>query len=78
MRPGLYGFDEADMRLLSASEAQQISGMTDVLGAVFTPALRGHPPQHGLARGLAAVLRARGVRIYEKTRGSAAQAQDNW
>ena len=33
----LYGFDEADMRLLSASEAQEISGMSDVLGAVFTP-----------------------------------------
>ena len=61
----LYGFDEADMRLLSASEAQQVSGMTDVLGAVFTPHCAAiHPAR--LARGLAAVLRARGVRIYEK------------
>jgi len=62
----LYGFDEADMRLLSASEAQQISGMSDVLGAVFTPHCAAiHPAR--LARGLAAVLRAKGVRIYEKT-----------
>ena len=62
----LYGFDEADVRLLSSSEAQQISGMSDVLGAVFTPHCAAiHPAR--LARGLAAVLRARGVRIYEKT-----------
>ncbi len=62
----LYGFDEADVRLLSAPEAQQISGMSDVLGAVFTPHCAAiHPAR--LARGLAAVLRARGVRIYEKT-----------
>ena len=62
----LYGFDEADVRLLSSPEAQQISGMSDVLGAVFTPHCAAiHPAR--LARGLAAVLRARGVRIYEKT-----------
>lgn len=62
----LYGFDEEDMRLLSAAEAREISGMSSVLGAVFTPHCAAiHPAR--LARGLAAVLRARGVRIYEKT-----------
>jgi glycine/D-amino acid oxidase-like deaminating enzyme len=62
----LYGFDEADTRLLSASEAHEISGMTNVLGAVFTPHCAAiHPGR--LARGLAEVLRARGVQIYEKT-----------
>jgi len=62
----LYGFDEADLRLLSASEAQEISGMTNVLGAVYTPHCAAiHPAR--LARGLAGVLRARGVQIYEKT-----------
>ena len=62
----LYGFDEADIRLLTAAEAQEISGMSSVLGAVFTPHCAAiHPAR--LARGLAEVLRARGVRIYEKT-----------
>jgi glycine/D-amino acid oxidase-like deaminating enzyme len=62
----LYGFDEADMRLLSASEAQEISRMSNVLGGVFTPHCAAiHPAR--LARGLAGVLRARGVQIYEKT-----------
>jgi glycine/D-amino acid oxidase-like deaminating enzyme len=62
----LYGFDEADLRLLSASEAQEISGMTNVLGAVYTPHCAAiHPAR--LARGLAGVLRARGVQIYERT-----------
>ncbi|MGN6792501.1 MAG: NAD(P)/FAD-dependent oxidoreductase [Streptosporangiaceae bacterium] len=62
----LYGFDEDDIRLLTASEAHEISGMSNVLGGVFTPHCAAiHPAR--LARGLADVLRARGVRIYEKT-----------
>ena len=62
----LYGFDEGDIRLLTAAEAQQISGMSSVLGAVFTPHCAAiHPAR--LARGLAGVLRSRGVTIYEKT-----------
>jgi glycine/D-amino acid oxidase-like deaminating enzyme len=62
----LYGFDETDIRLLTVAEAQEISGMSSVLGAVFTPHCAAiHPAR--LARGLAGVLRARGVRIYEKT-----------
>jgi glycine/D-amino acid oxidase-like deaminating enzyme len=62
----LYGFGEDDIRLLSATEAQEISGMSSVLGAVFTPHCAAiHPAR--LARGLAAVLRAKGVQIFEKT-----------
>ncbi len=62
----LYGFGDDDIRLLSASEAQEISGMSNVLGAVFTPHCAAiHPAR--LARGLAGVLRARGVHIFEKT-----------
>ena len=62
----LYGFDESDMRLLSAAEAQEFGGVSSVHGGVFTPHCAAiHPAR--LARGLADVLRARGVLIYEKT-----------
>src|SRR5262245_4893678 len=62
----LYGFDDTDIRLLSATEAQELGGVSSVLGGVFTPHCAAiHPAR--LARGLADVLRARGVLIYEKT-----------
>jgi len=62
----LYGFDESDMRLLSAAEAQEFGGVSSVHGGVFTPHCAAiHPAR--LARGLADVLRARGALIYEKT-----------
>jgi glycine/D-amino acid oxidase-like deaminating enzyme len=62
----LFGFDESDLRLLSAAEAQEFGGVSDVLGGVFTPHCAAiHPAR--LARGLADLLRSRGVRIYEKT-----------
>ena len=62
----LYGFDESDLRLLPAEEAQEYGGVSDVLGGVFTPHCAAiHPAR--LARGLADVLRRRGVSIYEKT-----------
>ncbi len=62
----LYGFDESDVRLLSASEATALGGVTDVLGGVYTPHCAAiHPAR--LARGLAEVLRTRGVQIYERT-----------
>jgi glycine/D-amino acid oxidase-like deaminating enzyme len=62
----LYGFDDSDLRLLSAAEAADLGGVSDVLGGVFTPHCAAiHPAR--LARGLASVLRARGVRIYEQT-----------
>ena len=62
----LYGFDDTDIRLLSATEAQEFGGVSDLLGGVFTPHCAAiHPAR--LTRGLADVLRARGVLIYEKT-----------
>jgi glycine/D-amino acid oxidase-like deaminating enzyme len=62
----LYGFDESDLRLLSAAEAREFGGVSNVLGGVFTPHCAAiHPAR--LARGLADILRARGVLIYEKT-----------
>jgi glycine/D-amino acid oxidase-like deaminating enzyme len=62
----LYGFDESDLRLLSAAEARELGGVSDLLGGVFTPHCAAiHPAR--LARGLADVLRGRGVRIFEKT-----------
>ncbi len=62
----LYGFDESDLRLLSAAEAKEFGGVSNVLGGVFTPHCAAiHPAR--LARGLADILRARGVLIYEKT-----------
>ncbi len=62
----LYGFDESDLRLLSAEEAQELGGVSDVLGGVFTPHCAAIHPSR-LARGLADVLRSAGVTIYEKT-----------
>ncbi|MGI9005588.1 MAG: NAD(P)/FAD-dependent oxidoreductase [Streptosporangiaceae bacterium] len=62
----LFGFDDDDMRLLSASEAREYGQATDLLGGVFTPHCAAiHPAR--LARGLAGVLRVRGVRIFDKT-----------
>src|SRR6266567_766239 len=62
----LYGFDESDLRLLPAAQAQEFGGVSDVLGGVFTPHCAAiHPAR--LARGLAEVLQSRGVVIYEKT-----------
>ncbi|HXP19736.1 MAG TPA: FAD-binding oxidoreductase [Streptosporangiaceae bacterium] len=62
----LYGFGETDLRLLSAARARELGGATDLLGGVFTPHCAAiHPAR--LARGLAAVLRGRGVMIYERT-----------
>ncbi len=62
----LFGFDETDLRLLSAAEAQEFGGVSDVLGGVFTPHCAAiHPAR--LARGLADLLRSRGVSIFEKT-----------
>lgn len=62
----MFGFDESDIRLLSAQEARDYGQVTDLLGGVFTPHCAAiHPAR--LARGLAAVLRSRGVSIFEKT-----------
>jgi glycine/D-amino acid oxidase-like deaminating enzyme len=62
----LYGFGPQDVRLLSADEAGELGGASDVLGGVFTPHCAAiHPAR--LARGLADVVRSRGVDIYERT-----------
>jgi glycine/D-amino acid oxidase-like deaminating enzyme len=62
----LYGFDDTDIRLLSAEQARDLGGASNVLGGVYTPHCAAiHPAR--LARGLAALLRERGVTIYEKT-----------
>jgi glycine/D-amino acid oxidase-like deaminating enzyme len=62
----LYGFDETDMRMLTADEAHEFGGVSNVIGGMFTPHCAAiHPAR--LARGLTELLRSRGVRIYEKT-----------
>jgi len=62
----LYGFEEIDLRLLTAEEARDLAGVSGVLGGVYTPNCAAiHPAR--LARGLAALLIERGVKIYEKT-----------
>src|ERR1700689_2237211 len=58
----LYGFDETDARLLSAEQARDIGGASDVLGGVYTPHCAAiHPAR--LARGLAELLDQRDVLV---------------
>ncbi len=62
----LYGFDAGDLRLLSAEEAADLGGASQVLGGVYTPHCAAiHPAR--LVRGLAALLAGRDVSIYEQT-----------
>jgi glycine/D-amino acid oxidase-like deaminating enzyme len=61
-----FGFGPEDIRLLDASEAVGQVGASRVLGATFTPHCAAIHPSR-LARGLAAVVRARGVALYERT-----------
>jgi glycine/D-amino acid oxidase-like deaminating enzyme len=61
-----YGFGEEDLRLLSASEASDIAGASGVIGGTFTPHCAAIHPSR-LARGLADVVRRRGVRLFERT-----------
>jgi glycine/D-amino acid oxidase-like deaminating enzyme len=61
-----FGFGEDDLRLLSADEARDIAGATDVTGGTFTPHCAAiHPAR--LARGLADAVRRRGVSVFERT-----------
>ena len=65
-----YGFGEEDVRWLDAAEASAMIGMTDVVGGVYTPHCAAiHPAR--LARGLARVVEASGVSIFEDTRVTA-------
>jgi len=61
-----FGFGEEDLRLLSAADARALAGATDVLGGTYTPHCAAiHPAR--LVRGLAGVVRRRGVSLFERT-----------
>jgi glycine/D-amino acid oxidase-like deaminating enzyme len=61
-----YGFGEDDVRLLSADEARGYAAATGVLGGTYTPHCAAiHPAR--LVRGLAQVVRDRGVQVFERT-----------
>jgi glycine/D-amino acid oxidase-like deaminating enzyme len=60
------GIGEADLRLLSASEARELVGATQILGATYSPHCASiHPAR--LVRGLADVVERLGARILEQT-----------
>jgi len=62
----LFGFDETDLRLLSAEQARDLGGASQVLGGVYTPHCAAiHPAR--LARGLAGLVADRGVQVFEQT-----------
>jgi glycine/D-amino acid oxidase-like deaminating enzyme len=60
------GIGEGDLRLLTATEAADRVGATDVLGATFTPHCAAVDPAR-LVRGLAEAVERRGVTIVERT-----------
>jgi glycine/D-amino acid oxidase-like deaminating enzyme len=61
-----FGFGQADLRLLNGAEAAELVAASGVLGATYTPHCAAiHPAR--LARGLADVLRRRGVAVHEGT-----------
>src|SRR5499425_245527 len=61
-----FGFGEDDLRLLTAAEARERAMATDVVGATYTPHCAAiHPAR--LVRGLAEVVRRRGVAVHEAT-----------
>ncbi len=61
-----FRFGEDDLRLLSAAEARALAGATDVVGGTFTPHCAAiHPAR--LVRGLAGVVRGRGVSLFERS-----------
>jgi glycine/D-amino acid oxidase-like deaminating enzyme len=61
-----FGFGQADLRLLNRAEAAERVAASGVLGGTWTPHCAAiHPAR--LARGLAAAVRKRGVRLYEQT-----------
>ena len=61
-----YGFGEEDLTLLTENEARGRLGATGVLGGTYTPHCAAiHPAR--LVRGLAQVVRERGVKLFERT-----------
>ncbi|MBA2559035.1 MAG: FAD-dependent oxidoreductase, partial [Propionibacteriales bacterium] len=61
-----WGDTEADLRLLSASQTEDHVRATSVLAATYTPHCARVQPAK-LVRGLARVVEARGVDVYEQT-----------
>lgn len=63
-----WGFGDDDYRWLTAQEARaRVEVATDVRGALYTPHCAAiHPAK--LARGLASLIEARGVALFEQTR----------
>ena len=62
----MFGFDETDLRLLSAEQARDLVGASGVLGGVYTPHCAAiHPAR--LVTGLVELLAERDVRIFEQT-----------
>jgi len=61
-----YGFGEDDLVLLTESEARRRVGASSVLGGTYTPHCAViHPAR--LVRGLARVVKERGVKLFERT-----------
>jgi glycine/D-amino acid oxidase-like deaminating enzyme len=61
-----YGFGEEDLTLLTETEARARVAASGVLGGTYTPHCAAiHPAR--LVRGLARVVRERGVKLYERT-----------
>ena len=60
------GIGEADLRFLSAAEAREMVGATDILGGTYTPHCAAVDPAR-MVRGLAEAVERRGVTIYEQT-----------
>ena len=61
-----YGFGEEDVVLLTEAEARGRVAASSVLGGTYTPHCAAiHPAR--LARGLARVVRERGVKLFERT-----------
>ena len=61
-----YGFGEEDLALLTEAEARGRVAASSVLGGTYTPHCAAiHPAR--LARGLAGVVRDRGVKLFERT-----------
>jgi glycine/D-amino acid oxidase-like deaminating enzyme len=61
-----YGFGEDDLVLLTESEARTRVAASSVLGGTYTPHCAAiHPAR--LVRGLARVVRERGVKLFERT-----------
>jgi glycine/D-amino acid oxidase-like deaminating enzyme len=62
----VQGISEESLRFLSAAEAREMVGATDILGGTYTPHCAAVDPAR-MVRGLAEAVERRGVTIYEQT-----------